>query len=84
MPTRKTLADERRRRKLITALWMVGFSLGVILLIYKEMTAVLYILATLGITALLTIVAFSDLAHTDKPVGGGDVAADGRDAVNRK
>ncbi|HEV8370156.1 MAG TPA: hypothetical protein VGQ39_19545 [Pyrinomonadaceae bacterium] len=60
---RKTLADDRRRRKIITALWVLGFSALVITLIYREMTAVLYILATLGVTALLLLVAFSDLAH---------------------
>jgi hypothetical protein len=60
---RKTLAGDRRRRKIITALWVLGISALVITLIYREMTAVLYILATLGITALLLLVAFSDLAH---------------------
>lgn len=60
---RKTLAGDRRRRKLITALWALGLSLVVILLIYFEKTAILYILCTLGVTALLMIVAFSDLKH---------------------
>lgn len=58
---RKTLAGDRRRRKLMTALWALGLSLVVIILIYRQMTAVLYILCTLGVTALLLIVAFSDL-----------------------
>ena len=48
---------------------MAALSLGVILLIYWELTAILYILATLSVTALLIVVAVSDLAHTDKPVG---------------
>ena len=61
--TRKTLAGDRRRRKVITALWVLGISALVITLIYREMTAVLYILATLGVTVLLFLVAFSDLAH---------------------
>ena len=60
---RKTLAGDRRRRKLMTALWALGLSLLVILLIYFEKTAILYILCTLGVTALLLIVAFSDLKH---------------------
>ena len=59
---RKTLAGDRRRRKLITALWAVGLSVLVIVLISLQLTAVLYILCTLGVTALLTIVAFSDLS----------------------
>jgi hypothetical protein len=61
--TRRTLAGDRRRRKMMTALWVFLISIAVIILIYREMTAVLYILATLGVTALLLVVALSDLAH---------------------
>ena len=46
---KKTLASDRRRRKTITLLWVLGVSLLVIFLIYKEMTAILYILATIGV-----------------------------------
>jgi hypothetical protein len=60
---RKTLAGDRRRRKLIAALWALGLAVLVIVLIYLEQTAVLYILCTLGVTALLVIVAFADLGH---------------------
>lgn len=66
---RPTLAGDRRRRKMITAMWMAGLSLGVILLIYWEQSAILYILATLSVTALLVVVATSDLRHTDKTSG---------------
>jgi hypothetical protein len=66
MTSRPTLASDRRRRKTITALWMAVLSVGVILLIYWELTAILYILATLSVTALLIVVAVSDLAHSDK------------------
>jgi amino acid permease len=62
---RRTLAGDRRRRKLITALWALLLAAVVITLIYLEKTAVLYILCTLGVTALLVIVAFSDLAHSE-------------------
>jgi len=61
--SRRTLAGDRRRRKMMTALWVFLISIAVIILIYREMTAVLYILATLGVTALLLVVALSDLAH---------------------
>jgi hypothetical protein len=72
MMRKSTLAGNRRRRKLITALWFGGISILTIVLIYWEMTAVLYILATLGVTGLLGVVAFSDLgsAHSG---GAGDV-----------
>ena len=69
MGGRPTLAADRRRRKTITALWMAGLSLGVVLLIYWEQSAILYILATLGVTALLAVVAMADLSHTDKTSG---------------
>ena len=41
-------------------------AIGTIILIYKEMTALLYILATLGVTALLVIVAMADLSPAER------------------
>jgi hypothetical protein len=64
--SRKTLAGDRRRRKLITALWALGVTALIIILIYLERTAILYILCTVSIAVLLLIVAFSDLAHEQK------------------
>ena len=61
----RTLAADRRRRKLMTLLWASLLTIGVIVLIYKELTAILYILCTLGVAALMIIVAFSDLVHDD-------------------
>ena len=80
---RKTLASDRRRRKLNTALWVLGTSVLVIILIYLEKTAVLYILSTVSIAVLLMIVAFSDLAHEQK---GSDLApaTDSPGAANRE
>lgn len=60
---RKTLAGDRRRRKLIAALWALGLAVLVIVLIYLEQTAILYILCTVGVTALLVIVAFANLGE---------------------
>ena len=62
---RKTLAGDRRRRKLMTALWTLLLTVVIVTLIYLEQSAILYILSTVGITVLLLIVAFSDLAHAD-------------------
>ena len=62
---RRNMAGDRRRRKTMTLLWSLGLALVVITLIYLEKTAILYILCTLGVTGLLAIVAFSDLAHAD-------------------
>ena len=64
---RKTIAGDRRRRKMITILWALGLAVLVTVLIYFEKTAILYILCTLSVTALLAVVAFSDLGHTDVP-----------------
>ena len=51
----------RRRRKTITLSWIAALAILVIGLIYWEQTALLYILATLGVTALLVVVAKADL-----------------------
>lgn len=80
---RKTLADDRRRRKLITVAWALGLAAVVIALIVLEKTAILYILCTLGVTALLLIVAVSDLAHADDRQGQMDQAKDAAGVANR-
>jgi len=81
MKRSRNVAGDRRRRKIITVLWAAILALGTIILIYKEMTALLYILATLGVTALLVVVAMADLAHaerlTNDPRVSGDSAAIG-------
>lgn len=64
---RRTLAADKRRRKMMTLLWAALLTLAVIILIYKEQTAILYILCTVGVAVLMIIVAFSDLAHHDGP-----------------
>jgi hypothetical protein len=66
MSGRATLASGRRRRKTITVVWIALLAVATISLIYWEMSALLYILATVGVTVLLIIVAFSDLAGADK------------------
>ena len=64
-----------------TLLWIVGVGLIVFLLIYFEQTAVLYVLATLSVTALLLVVAFADLKGIpnadDLPKPSDDAAAIG-------
>ena len=51
-----------RNKKLLTYLWVAALAIVTIVLIYKEQTAVLYILATLGVTAILCVVALADLS----------------------
>ena len=66
MKRTRNAAGDRRRRKMFTALWTAVLAIGVIILIYYEMSAVLYILATLGVTILLVVVAVSDLHYGDR------------------
>lgn len=61
-----------RNRKTITYLWIAALSILTVFLIYKELTALLYIFATLGVTAILVVVAMADLskgetASSDSP-----------------
>ena len=80
---RKTLAGDRRRRKMNTVLWALGLATLVITLIVLEKTAILYILCTLGVTVLLVIVAMSDLAHADATQGEVQTAKDAASVANR-
>ena len=80
---RKTLAGDRRRRKMITLLWAFGLAVVVITLIYLEKTAILYILCTVGVTVLLFIVAKSDLAHADETQGQVQTTKDAASVANR-
>jgi uncharacterized membrane protein YhaH (DUF805 family) len=58
-----------RNKRLITYLWVLVLAIVTIVLIYKEQTAVLYILATLGVTAILLVVAFADLSKGEVDTG---------------
>ena len=51
----------KNKRRAKTYLWIFGLALIVFLLIYFERTELLYVLATLGVTALLVVVATADL-----------------------
>ena len=59
-------ANRARNRKLFTFAWIAALTLLTVFLIYRELTAVLYILATLGVTALLIVVALADLSKHEK------------------
>lgn len=61
------LATNRRRKtsgRNRTLLWIAGVGLIIFLLIYFEQTAILYVLATLSVTALLLVVAFANLKES--------------------
>ena len=63
MNGKRTLAADRRRRRLITLGWSTALLITLILLIALEKTAILYILATLGVCGLLFVVAMADLGQ---------------------
>jgi hypothetical protein len=81
MSQRISRADEKRmkrNRRLITLAWIVGAATLIIVLLYKERADILYVLATLGVTALLVVVAVADLTEGRKGVdeaGLGDDSA---------
>ena len=81
---RRTIAGDRRRRKMITALWSLGVAAVIIALIYLERTAILYILSTVSIAVLLFVVAFSDLAHGDAKGQDMAQAGDAPGVANRE
>jgi len=59
-------ANRGRNKRFITFSWIAALSILTIFLIYREMTAVLYILATLGVTGVLIVVALADLSKHEK------------------
>lgn len=64
-----TQVSGRQRRTIFTFGWIGALAVIAIVLIYYEMTALLYILATLGVTGLLIVVAVADLAHSHNMSG---------------
>ena len=68
----------------MSLLWSAAAAVVVIALIWTEQVALLYVLATLSVSALLVVVAFSDLGEARRigqPPPGDDSAAAG-DAMN--
>ena len=68
--------NKTKRRRGFTYLWILCLAALVFILIYKEWTDVLYILATVGVTALLVVVAAADIGHGAPSSGGPTQLAD--------
>jgi hypothetical protein len=62
-------SNKARKARAFTYLWIFGLAVLVFLLIYFEQTSLLYVLATLGVTVLLIIVASADLGQSELPSG---------------
>ena len=55
------VVESPKRRRRLAVLWIAVTAVVVIALMATEQIALLYVLATLGVTGLLLIVAFADL-----------------------
>lgn len=53
-------------RRTTALLWIVGVGVIIGVLIYFELIAILYVLATIALVALLLIVGFSDLENVGR------------------
>jgi uncharacterized membrane protein YhaH (DUF805 family) len=56
----------RFSRRTVALFWLVLAALVISVLIAMEQIAILYVLATIGIVALLLVVAFSDLENVGR------------------
>lgn len=61
--SQRVIRAKQKKRRGFTYLWIFGLAVSVFLLIYFEQIALMYILATLGVTVLLVIVALADLGR---------------------
>jgi hypothetical protein len=77
--TRTDTRRRKRNRRLITFGWIAGIAILIIVLLYKERSDWLYVMATLGVTVLLVIVAMADLGIGRKGV---DEASLGDDSAS--
>jgi len=78
---RNTAGAGRKSSRRMTFLWIAVISAIIIGLIWKEQVALLYVLATFSVTALLLVVAMSDLGGSRQtftaPAPNDDSAAAG-------
>lgn len=63
-----TAAGARKGGRRITLLWIAVAAAIIVGLIWNEQVALLYVLATLSVTALLLIVAMADLGGARRPL----------------
>ncbi len=63
--------QQRFSRRTIALFWFLAVAVVIGVLIYLEQIALLYVLATMGLVALLLIVGFSDLESVDRDAVAG-------------
>jgi len=60
------VTQKKLGRRSVALLWLLAVAVVIGTLIYLEQIAILYVLATISIVALLLIVAFADLEHVGR------------------
>jgi hypothetical protein len=65
----KTRVPEKRSRR--RPAWLLGVAVLVFVLLYWELSGLLYVFSTLAISVLFIVVAFSDLKKEHNEVGQG-------------
>jgi hypothetical protein len=70
-------SNKAKRSRGFTYLWIFGLAVLVIGLLWKEQTSLLYILATLGVTVLLLVVAMADLGRSERSSDAGPLSDPG-------
>ena len=58
--------NSKRSRRSTALIWLVAVAIVIGTLIYLEQIAILYVLATISLVALLVIVAFADLENVGR------------------
>ena len=58
--------EHKLSRRATALLWLLGIAIVIGTLIYLEQVAILYVLATISLVALLLIVAFADLENVGR------------------
>lgn len=66
--------QQKFSRRTIALFWFLAVAVVIGVLIYLEQIALLYVLATIGLVALLLIVGFSDLESVERDTVAGFAA----------
>ena len=66
--TATTTGGARKGNRRTTLIWIAAATAVVVALIWTEQVALLYVLATLSVTALLLIVSMADLGGAQRPL----------------
>lgn len=65
------MAQQKFSRRMIALFWLLATAIVIGVLISLQQIALLYVLATVGLVALLLIVGFSDLENVDRDAVAG-------------